>query len=116
MHSTEIPDLDLDTITITECNCGTEVFGSFQLWVKFLHYVRQGYFRTVCMGTNVSKHVCAELPKGRVAGIYSVLSLQHPSFFGKPLLPHSDHILLLEPSIIIPCLPWPQGWEQYDPR
>lgn len=66
MHSTEIPDLDLDTITITECNCGTEVFWSFQLWVKLLHYVRQGYFRIVCMGTNVSKHVCAELPKGRV--------------------------------------------------
>lgn len=33
----------------------------------------------------------------------------HLSLFGKPFLPHSNHILLLEPSIIIPCLPWPQG-------
>lgn len=29
------------------------------------------------------------------------------------ILPHSNHIVLLEPSIIIPCLPWPQRWEQY---
>lgn len=46
-------------------------------------------------------------------GIYSVLSLQDPSVFGKPFLPQSNHVFLLESSIIIPCLPWAQGWEQY---
>lgn len=62
---------------------------------------------------NLSKYVCAELPKGVNCGDICFLSSQHSSFFGKPFLPHSNHILLLEPSIIIPCLPWPQGWEQY---
>lgn len=54
----------------------------------------------------------AKLPKGGITDFYFFYPCSIP-FFRKPFLPHSTHILLLEPSIIIPCLPWPQGWEQY---
>lgn len=72
--------------------------------MRSLHEVRQKHF-------SLWIHICAEL--GWNCGYLLFPARQQLSFFGKPFRPHSKHILLLEPSIIIPCLPWPQGWEQY---
>lgn len=51
---------------------------------------------------------CAELPRMELQLSWA-LSLKQPLLFAKSFLPHFNHILLLEPSII-PCLPWPQVW------
>lgn len=102
-HNTQKSQIQLQSPDVI---LGMKFLKKFQLGWDLCQHGRQKYLW-------IWTHVSAELLNGENVDIYCFLSLQHPSFFGKPLLPHSNHTLLLEPSIIIPCLPWPQEWEQY---
>lgn len=95
-NNTKHPEVR-DKVTTTRCNFGKFLKTSSVVGAIFALCSAEPFL-------HLSKYVCAELLKG--------VEKDHPSFFGKPFLPHSSYTLLLEPSSIIPCLPWPQGWEQ----
>lgn len=83
-------------------------FRSPQVRVRSTHHTRQRCCEGCWEQTWVTMLCWSS--KGRKRSYCWVLPSKQPLLFATAFLPHFNHIVLLEPSII-PCLPWPQVWD-----